>query len=311
MSTPVLPTIIAGPAVIEENGHFIYVQKDIKVDYDVKSFFVDSAHGQRDERFLSRVVKLTFTPVGELRSTADLAKYYPHGPADIGKSIFKGAVKIYSLVEGKHRTYVKGGVSKFPKLFLSPTKTAFGDMEMLCIGDPAVLPTDAAHLKTITTAAFADTSFDDTKVITDIYTATLGARSSPYDAMGSIAGFEVEPIVAVKEIAAGDVGIGAIVVSNLWLKVMFAPSNLTEEQIDALLAVQDTGALLPGQSFAKAGEDLVIDSDAFTLTAKKMGARSAGFVYDKDEHRHRVLEFTTQRQGNITANTTLWTMTVN
>jgi hypothetical protein len=311
MSTPVLPSIITGPAVIQENGHFIYVQKDIQVQYDRQSFFVESAHGRRDERHKSMAVKLTFTPVGELRTTADVAKYFPHAPADIGKTIFKGAVVVHSVAEGKTYTYARGGVSKFPKLTLGPTKTPFGDMEITCIGAAATQPTNAAFIKTIATAAFSDTSYDDTKVITDIYTMTIGARSAPYDAVGSIAGFEVEPQLTVKAIEAGDIGIADIIVSDLWLIVTFAPSNLTEAQVDALLGLQDTGAILPGQSYAKAGENLVIDSDAFTLTAARMGAKTAGFVFDKDQHRHRQLMFTTQRTGNITSSTALWTMTVN
>ncbi len=179
MSTPVLPTIITGPAVVSENGHFVYFQKGVQVEYDRQSFTVESAHGRRDERLKSTMVKITGTPVGELRSTADLAKYFPHGPANIGQSIFKGAVVVYDVANGKNYSYTRGGVSKFPKLTLSPTKTVFGDMEFSCIGGAATQPTNAAFMKTINTAAFADTSYLDTKVITDIYTATLGSRSTP------------------------------------------------------------------------------------------------------------------------------------
>jgi hypothetical protein len=311
MSAIVLPSIITGPAVIQENGHFIYVQKDIQVNYDRQSFFVESAHGRRDERHKSLVVKITFTPVGEFRTTADVGKYFPHGPADIGKSIFKGAVVIHSVAEGKTYTWHRGGVSKYPKLFLGPTKTPFGDMEISCIGAAATSPTDSDYLKTIATVAFSDTSYDDTKVITDIYTMTIGARSAPFDAVGAMNGFEVEPMLTVKQIEAADLGVADIIVSDLWLQLMFAPSNLTEAQVDELLGLQGADVVLPGQSYAKAGETIIIDSDAFTLTAARMGAKNAGFTYDKDEHRHRQLMFTTQRSGNITSSTALWTMTVN
>jgi hypothetical protein len=313
MSTPVLPVIITGPAVISHDARFLYVRKDITVEYETESFFIESAHGRRDERHKSRVTKVKCTPVGELRSTADLAKNYPFGPAQIGKTIFPAApaLVIYSLGDGKTYTFPRMGVAKYPKQFLGPTKQPFGDMEFWGIGKPATQPTASDYWKTVATAALADTSYADTNVKTDIYTATLGSRLAPYNAMGAIDGFEVDPVMTPKIIYAADVGIGDIIVSDLWLNVMFAPSNLTEEEVDALLSLQGAGAILPGQSYAKAGEDLIIDSDAYTLTCKRMGAKQAGYVFDKDEHRHRQLLFTTQRTGNITSSDALWTMTVN
>lgn len=313
MSVPVLPTIISGPAVIGNNTAFFYSQGDIGVKVDRQSTKIASAYGTRDERHKSMKTVLSFTPVGELRSTAYVAKHYPYGPGDIGKSIFTvagGAVDIWSIPEGKKYSWTRGAISKFPKLTLAPTKTAYGDMEITCIGKAASLPTVADFMRTISSSAFADTSYDDTKVFTDIYSAALGVKSAPYAAMGSMDGFEVEPTLEVDEVMASDIGIADILVKDLWLAVRFAPSSLTEADIDTLLNIQGSGAILPGQSYAKALEDLVISSSAFTLTAAKVGAKSYEGVYGVG-HRHKMVEFSPTRAGSVLAATPLWTMTVN
>jgi hypothetical protein len=311
MSTPLEPTIIAGPAVVDHNGAFIYFQSDLSVKYDRQSFKVASAYGTRDERHKSLKVTITGTPVGELRSTAYVAKLYPYTPADIGKSIFKSpALNVWSIAEGKKYAFPRCGISKFPKMYLCPTKTAFGDMEWTGIQKVATAPTDAAYIRAISSTAFADTSFDDDSIITDIYQATLGARE---DTMGAIEGFEIEPTVEVEEIAAADKGIGDIRIKDLWLNVRFAPSNLSEDQVDELLAIQGSDVVLPGQSYAKAAEDLVIDSDAFTFTGYQMGAKDIEFVFGATQHRHKGLLFTPKRYGSISAasSSPLWLMTVN
>jgi hypothetical protein len=299
--------------VIGNNTAFFYSQGDIGVKVDRQSFKIASAYGTRDERHKSMKTVISFTPVGELRSTAYVAKHFPYGPGDIGKSIFTvagGALDIWSIPEGKKYSWTRGAISKYPKLTLAPTKSAYGDIEFTAIGKAATLPTAADFMRTISSSAFADTSYDDTKVFTDIYNAALGVRSSPYAAMGGMEGFEVEPMLTVKEIPASDIGIADILVDDIWLAVRFAPSSLTEAEIDTLMNIQGTGAILPGLSYAKALEDLVISSSSFTVTAAKVGVKSYEGVYGV-AHRHKVLEFTPVRAGSVLAATPLWTMTVN
>ncbi len=63
----------------------------------------------------------------------------------------------------------------------------------------------ATAWQTIADAAFADTNFDETQIITDTYSAAYG--SSPFNAMGSMAGFELDIAMATESILADDYGI--------------------------------------------------------------------------------------------------------
>lgn len=313
MSTIVLPTIIQGPAVVEHNGKFIYVQKDVSVKEATETLEIASAYGGRGKRFKSRTVKIGFTPVGDMISTADFNKLYPFGPTSIGKSIFGATptVKIHSLTEGKVHCFSRGGISKYADLSLGPTHQPLGSMEITCIPKAASQPTAVDYWKAaLATETFADTTFDDTKIFTDIYNAALGARSAPFNAMGSMDGFKVTPELKVKPIPAGDIGIADIIVDDLDCSVEFAPSNLSDDNIDTLLALQGTGALVPGQAFGAANEDLVIDSDSFSATIYRAGASESDRTFEKGEHRMKALKFVTQRYGNIPTASPLWLFTV-
>ena len=314
MSTIVLPLIIQGPAVIEHNGRFIYVQKDVTVDDEVTDTVIESAYGTQDKRLKSRAAKVSFTPVGQMTSSADFNKLYPFGPANIGQSIFPAAatLKIHSLAELKVHTFTRGGVSKFPEMYLGPTKQALGGMEMTCLGKNGGNFTDADYLKgAIANDAFNDASFDDSKIFTDIYNAALGARPEPFDAMGAHDIFTVKPTLKTKNLESANVGIADIIIDDLEASVEFAPSNVGDADLDTLLSYQGAGALVPGQSYSKANEDLVIDSDSFTATLYRAGARQSKRVFEKGQNRMKMLEFVSKRYGNIPAASPLWLFTVN
>ena len=61
-------------------------------------------------------------------------------------------------------------------------------------------------------AAFADVTFDETAIITDSYSAAYGG--SPYAAMGSWAGFEVDLAMETSNVVADDYGLVNIVVAQ-------------------------------------------------------------------------------------------------
>lgn len=294
MSIP-LPTIIQGPAYIKVgSGPVLYTNGEISLSGNVESWNPNSTFGPLGERHKSRKDVLTLTPVGMLQA-AKLDYFYAayKTPTAIGSSILAGAVVISSLAENKTYTWPRGGMSKPPGLMLKPTSTVFGSMEVTCIGAGATQPTNAAFWKAADGTVTPDTSFDESKIISDIYSAALGARGAPYNAMGGMDGFEIGFDFQTKEVPNGDVGIADIFLSGLGMTASFAPSNLTEAQADTLLALQDTTAVLPGQTYAKAGEDLVItgaqSGAVFTFT--KMGAKKSERVYAIGEHRFKGLDF--------------------
>ena len=295
--TIVTPTIIQGPAYIGHGGGIIYTESDVQVEEVLESFTPKTTFGDAGLRHKSRMFKVSFTPVGML--TSGLLNYFYEAhlapQTYVGASIFPTsnfAVTIYSLMENKTYGYVRGGIGAPPDLFVGPTKTLFGKMELWTIGAAATLPTNANFIKaTSGSIGSADTSYDASKIKTDIYQGVLGALASPYNSLGAMDGFMFKFGYKPKIIAASDVGIGDIILDaeGFNLAVQFAPSNLTEAQVDTLLNYQGTTAVLPGQAYganSNAG-DLVLTGNQYgwVFTGKQLGARSAKRIYKIGEHR--------------------------
>lgn len=303
MANVVLPTIIQGPAYITHGGVTLFTQKDVTVAAEIGSWNPESSFGGVGERFASRQYKITATPVGMITAGILTYLYAAHlSPSTkVGISIIPASnddLVINSIAEMKKYTYHRAGISKPPPLNLSPTATAFGACEWTALIDGGVQPTNAAAYKTNAgTLAAVDTSFEEANIVTDIYSLAIGARSTPYDAVGSMGGFTLDFPFTLAPVIAGDIGIADIYLAGLALTASFVPSNLTEAQVDVLLALQDTGALVPGQAFAKAAENLVFTGTqvGWSFTAKQMGAKEDSRVYQIGEHRFRALTWTNQR----------------
>jgi hypothetical protein len=285
------PLTIQGPAIVTFNSMSYYVQKDVKVDYKRETFNPASAiWGEIGERHKSDMFEISFTPVGQLPSTSNFtSKYYPYTPSLVGKSILGGAVVIHSFSQGKTYTYHRGGITKMATLFLHPLKTLFGPMTMVAIGKAATDATDAAFMKTVATAAFADTSFDGAQVTTEIYEAAWGP-DAPYSAMGSHDGFEVEQTMSVKNLESADRGITDIILEKLGCTVKFPPSNLTHAQIDTLLNFQDAAVKRPGATLGGTN-DLVITGTTLTVTCVKVGPKGGGYIHELGVNEAQGVEF--------------------
>jgi hypothetical protein len=321
MSNPVLPTIIVSPAIVTWNGYSYYFKKGIKADFKRETFKVDSdLAGTLDERAKSQMTVVHGQPVGALSSTS-LAACFPYTVAQIGGSIF-GSTDLPLVIvtkfggtnnAGQTITYPRAAVTKFPQLRLKATDTLLGDMEFSCLGDPTVQPNTSGAWETIASATFADPTFDEAQIITDIYTAAYG--SSPYNVIGSMAGFEIDLAMAVNQITADDFGIVDMTLKELTATAKFAPSNLTQAQVATLLNYQGSGYIFPGQSLSKNNTDLVIigsGNGAHTLTAtiKNAGPKQATFMYDAAKHRFDAIEFTSKRTWTSGAANALWNFSV-
>lgn len=309
MPTPVLPQFIYGPAALMHNGFTFYSEKGFKRQYKRNTFNIRSdIAGQIDNRLEYDLEEISWSPDGQIGT---IAKYFPYNATHIGKSIFGIAtpddtVVIHTLA-GQKYTWTRGAISKLPKLSLCPTKPLFGDMTITCIGKSAAQRTAADFWRTIAAVGFTDATFDETKIKTALYTAAYGA--SPYDAMGSLEGFEIEPTLETKLIKSCDWGVGDIQVQSLSVAARFRPNSLTPAQVETLLARQNTGALYPGESVSKGNTDLAITSDAFTATLPKMGPVSFGENFMMGEHQHDVLEFQNKVTWSTGVRNALWTFT--
>lgn len=321
MSNPILPTIIVSPAIVTWNGYSYYFKKGVKAEFKRETFTVDSdLSGTLDERAKSQMTVVSGQPVGAL-SSAGLAACFPYSVNQIGGSIFGGTDLPLVIVTkfggtsnaGQTITYPRAAVTKLPQLRLKPTDTLLGDMEFTCLGDPTVQPNTANAWETIAGAAFSDATFDETQIITDIYSAAYG--SSPYNAIGSMAGFEIDLAMAVNTVMADDFGVVDMTLKELTATAKFAPSNLTQSQVAALLNYQGSGYVYPGQSLAKNNTDLVITGSGngahfLTATIKNAGPKQATFMYDAAKHRFDAVEFTSKRTWTSGAANPLWILTV-
>lgn len=298
-----IPTVLRGRCAIAFGSHFFYTKDGVTVSRRKGTFNVSTdSEGIIDTRLQNHRVEISFTPAGELRG---MAKFWPHGPSSLEsaaiarprQSILSGACTIYAIDQGVTVAYNKAGITTPPPLILSPTKTAWGPMTITAIGNIAATSglVDSAYIKTHAAAAFSDTSFDDTKIYTDIYSAALGARSAPYTAIGAREGFTITPQVATFDVEDENVGIADIRLESIGYRVSFAPNNLTEAELDALLMDQGADAILPGSSVARGpsgvAENLVITGDHLVATIANVGVVSAEHGFGVKRDRNGNIEF--------------------
>src|SRR5262249_49782757 len=130
-------------------------------------------------------------------------------------------------------------------------------------------------------AAYSGTALDLDKIRYGRYTAALGARPSPYDAMLAQDGFTLEATFGTKDIEVDNFGIIDRVydADSYTATVKFKPANMTKAEVDALIRIQDTTALLPGDVIGGGNEDLVITSPAFQVTLKNCDASDSNDLY--------------------------------
>lgn len=300
----VIPSVIQGPAYIGTGGVIIYVKDRIDVEEIVESWNPPTTFGDAGERHKSRIFRLSFTPVGAFVAAQLNWMYAAHiTPASyVGRSIFPAsnfAVTIYSVAENETYGYVRGGIGKPPDLFCGPSATGLGQMELLCIGASATLPTATNFIKqTAASMGSLDTSYNPSKVVTDIYQGVLGSLLSPYNSLGGMDGFMIRFGYKTKNIMASDVGIGDVILDakGYGIGLDFAPSNLTEAQVDTLIGYQGTNAILPGQAYAgtAAGVGGTASTGNMVLTGVNSGAaftvgplgvKTCKRIYQIGEHR--------------------------
>lgn len=293
----VTPAIIQGPAYILHGGVAIYVEDDITVEEVVETWTPKSTFADIGERLKSRMFRITATPVGMV--TTGLLNYFfaAHlAPQTyVGVSIIPGsnyALTICSITENKTYGYVRAGLSSPPDLFFGPSKTMFGRATWSAIGAAATAPTNANFLKAAIGTITPDTTFAASKIESDIYQGVLGALTAPLNSLGSMDGFGFKFGFKTKPIVASDVGIADIILDaqGFNLSVMFAPSNLTEAQVDTWLNYQGASAVLPGQALggsATGAGDLVLTGITYgwVFTAKQVGPKSMKRIYKIGEHR--------------------------
>jgi hypothetical protein len=304
------PTVIQGPAYINRGTLWVYTEDDIVVDYKRETWNPKgSITGNLGERLKSTHVEISCKPVGEAES---LTGYWPFGPTDIGKSILAATPLAIIPMVGNKITFPRSGVLQMPSLSLAPLNTAWQAMKFICLGDPAVEPTNAAYFQTIAAIAggegSADTHFDQTKVVSPRYLGTWGA--APFDALESEAGWEVTPIMETKMMQGANWGLLDVILTSLGVSARASLINITEAQYDTLMKLQGATALRPGDTISSSGDDrdLVIAGTGLSVTLKHMGVSEAQLRYGAGTFRQGPVKFVNRRTWTTGVADALWTL---
>jgi hypothetical protein len=278
-----IPLSIHGPAVVIFNGVTYYFKSGLKVSVKRTRAKIEvDAFGQIAEVAKDCIVEFTGTPSGSIRA-ADLAAQMPYLPSQIGQSIFGTAdvpLVVQTINDGSSILWQRGAISKYAPILLSAAHGTIykGDMTFCCLMASSFTPTAGPAWKNITSSAFTDTTFDSSKVRMAQYAAAWGAEA-PYNSMLSQDGFLLSPIVTTENIPVDNYGIIDIALKSVTGIAQFKPANLTEAQIDTLIALQGSDAMLPGQAIGDGGNDLVISSNLLTATMKMAGAVDYQLLY--------------------------------
>lgn len=275
--------ILRGPCIVKHGSLTIYTKDGVKVDHEDETGKIsdDWAGANADLKFAGRLWKISCTPCGEMESAS---LYWPHQPSAIGSSLF-GASDTSLVIHTKSgdvMTWTQAGISQLPPLVLATNKQAFGQMEFVATGNPAK-----------TSSSFTDTTHDLSKIYTGTYTAALGSRTSPFDAITSRAGFEVTPKIAYDKVV-DQSGVAGCIITDVWAEAKFAPANLTHAQYDELMPFDASSPLLVGQSYARDAEDLTITGGHCVFVLKNCGVMKKEYGYGVKLDRLGVVTFMTQ-----------------
>ncbi len=271
---------IHGPAILKIGANYYFFKDglDEKIDPSLDAT-KDDTFGTVAKHLKSRKITLTGTPTAMRRN---LDVLFPYALDDVGKSVLTLTPELFTLA-GVKVAYGRGGLTKATGLMLAAGKDLFdGQMEFTMLGKLDEAATAAGHWAALTSVAFPNGVFDATKIRRYRYTAAFG--ESPYDAMTAQEGFKLEVNYATSEIRDDTVGIGDIVLDSIECSAKFIPSNLTQEQVHTLIALEGEDATLPGDTIGLLQDtDLVITGgaagDGFIVTLPKAGFSGAAFKY--------------------------------
>jgi len=286
-----VPLRITGPAVVIFNGQTYYFQDGLKgsLKRNTENIVVDN-FGAIAAVAKNFIVEFTGKPAGVL-DDAYLESMFPDARNKHGSSVF-GATDLPLIIWAQHPfsgsdlnkvTWARGAISKSPSILATATRGQIISGEItftaLMASDFDLTAPDAWYVAV--NAAYSGSSLDIANIRYARYSAALGARSTPYNDMISIDGFTLEATFGTKDIEVDNFGIIDRVydASSYIATVKFKPANLTKAQVDTLIRIQDTTALLPGDEIGGGGEDLVLTSDRLIVTLKNCDAAGSEDLY--------------------------------
>jgi hypothetical protein len=270
-------THIAGPAILTFDSGIWYTEGDIDVSIPQELWdVVSSRFGLIGRRIKSLpVATISFKPDGQITS-GRMTKGFPYTAADVGKSIFGAADKslVINTLAGQKYTFKRAGVSGCPGFNLSAVSTAFdGTMQFMAVHSHAGEVTVAGNFLAIAAEAFADVTFDQSKLLSPGYTAAWGTA---FTAAESLNGFKVACPIAVSPISVDRFGVVDVILTSVGpASCRFAPAGMAEADWLAAAALDGASVRMPGTagsvSLVITGTGLVVTLPNATLSQAALG----------------------------------------
>lgn len=292
-------SILRGPAIVQMGGQSFYSKGDIKVTPEVSTFPVASSiYGKAGERLSDIMIKISFTPVG-MWTTSLLAVMFPHTNPTIGSSLFGAsdtAVTLHPTNGSEKIVFSCGAVTKMPGLILSAIDTSFKEMEITCLLKNNADRSAADALFTISDDAFVDTSFALSSIFTVPYTTSLASASSPWDAISTEAGVEIDFDQQNSPVVVNGLGTVDMSLSGLDITVKFKPVGMTVAQVLSQMKLQGTGAKI-GQDIAASANNITVTGGSGNpiVVVNSVRLKNAAQIYGAEALRHDTLEFIATR----------------
>ncbi len=258
-------SIIRGPGTVTFGGVKFFDADGITAAVDSATQEVPSSiAGRLDTIKTDQVGTVSLTPVGNL-SEALLAVLYPswlRTPA-VGTSLFgsSDAPLVVSSKAGTKLTFAAAALTKFPELYLSPVKTAFGGAEFTALLPNGKLPNDAqTRFYTVASASYTDGEPPRTGLSGFHYAGTFGTLSIP----DTLDGWTVSVEPQLSPVQTDSQGTIDYTLTGVNVTAKCTPLGLTESQILAALPVLSGR----GASLASANDLVITSSGGLTVTLK-------------------------------------------
>jgi hypothetical protein len=282
--------LVVGPAKVTQNGGTFFTKGNIEPRLDMETLEIATdMHGKVDERVIEVPVEVGFVPEGAWKAV-NIAALWPYANPTFGSSVFGAADKPMVLTgnDGAIHTIHASALTKMPSLLLSATKTMIGEARFRGVRKDNTEWTAADTLYSITSGAYADTTFVPAQIKVQRYTAAIVALTG-FTSFDTEDGWTIDFDTGLTYITTDGGGAIDAKLTSVSVMAKCKPIGPTSTQIVDALKYQGAGASR-GRSIQGANDLVITGEDATTIiTINKPGMRQAGFRFGS----------TVLRQGEI------------
>jgi len=276
--------LISGPGKVVYNSAEVYTKNDFSIDIEHTTADVStSAHGFLRAVSDSQILRTRFVPEGRM-TAAVVAAFWPHLASVAGTDIHSTSdvPAVIHDATGNTFTILAAGVSQMPSLNLSAIESAIGEVELIGVRATGDDWSTVDSLFTLGALGyFTDTSFSDSLIVTQTYSAAFGAVAG-LTAFGSQDGFRVEFPMQVVSHSTDPEGILKYTLQSVGCIVRCIPIGPTPAQILAAEKLMGVG-IARGQSIS--GTALTITgADGFVFTLPSCHIRSQSFRFGSSQN---------------------------